>query len=64
MSAILDAALAGNHQLALAELEGAFGEAFGGSVTLGRHRATGHLRVSLQPDNMGRRNLSAPSPTV
>jgi hypothetical protein len=34
MGRMLDAALAGNDQLALAELEDAFGDAFGGSVTL------------------------------
>ena len=34
MGQILDAALAGNDQLALARLEDAFGDAFGGSVTL------------------------------
>lgn len=34
MGAIIDAALAGNDQLALARLEDAFGESFGGSVSL------------------------------
>lgn len=34
MGQLLDAALAGNDQLALARLEDAFGDAFGGSVTL------------------------------
>jgi hypothetical protein len=34
MGQILDATLAGNDQLALARLEDAFGDAFGGSVTL------------------------------